>query len=172
MSKGIRVVLWSFGCEGKSTLLYEGFKGIKNAKLIPTIGFNEETINFKGLSITFWDIGGGCGVKELRNNYFRDFDALIYLIDSSTIIEHKSHSDFTDNFEELKKCIKIIDDMPLLIAITKIDKRQLSTYDIINNYELDKLFNRKNKFGIIECSSFTGQGIKEILFWLNNLVKK
>ena len=137
MSKGIRVVLWSFGCEGKSTLLYEGFKGIKNVKLIPTIGINVETINFKGLSITFCDIGGGFKIKELRNNYFRDCDALIYLIDSSTIIEHKSHSDFTDNYEELKKCIKIIDDLPLLIAITKIDKRQLSTYDIINNYELD-----------------------------------
>ena len=172
MSKGIRVVLWSFGCEGKSTLLYEGFKGIKNVKLIPTIGFNEETINFKGLSITFCDIGGSFKIKEFRNKFFCDCDALIYLIDSSTIIEHKSHSDFTDNFEELKKCIKIIDDMPLLIAITKIDKRQLSTYDIINNYELDKLFNRKNKFGIIECSSFTGQGIKEILFWLNDVVKK
>ena len=172
MSKGIKVILWSFGCEGKTTLLYKGFKGMKDVNLIPTIGFNVETINFNGLYITFYDYGGSFGLKELRNHYFPSCDALIYLIDSSTIIKHESYCDFTNNFEELKKCIKILDDKPLLIAITKIDIRQLSTYEIINNYELDKLFDRKNKFGIIECSSFTGKGIKEILFWLRNLVKK
>ena len=171
-NKAIKVILWSFGSEGKSTLLYKGFKGMKDVKLIPTIGINVENINFNGIDITFWDIGGACKVKELRNHYFPGCDALIYLIDSSTIIKHESYCDFTNNFEELKKCIKILDDKPLLIAITKIDIRQLSTYDIINNYELDKLYDRKNKFGIIECSSFTGQGIKEILFWLSNLVKK
>ena len=133
--KSLNIILWSYSCEGKSALLYQGFKKIKNVQLIPTIGINAETINFNNIEITFWDIGGGCKIKDLRNNYFPSSDAIIYLIDSSTIIEHDEYCDFTNNFEELKKCIKILDDKPLLIAITKIDIRKLSTLDIINAYE-------------------------------------
>ena len=46
--KELRVVLWSFSDEGKTTLLYRGFKDIHNFKTIPTIGFNVETIDFNG----------------------------------------------------------------------------------------------------------------------------
>ena len=76
------------------------------------------------------------------------------------------------NSDNIQKCIKIIEDIPLLIAITKIDERKSSTLDIINAYQLQNLFKRKKKFGIIECSSFTLEGIKEIEYWLSNLVKK
>ena len=39
-------------------------------------------------------------------------------------------------------------------------------------YQLYNLFKRKQKFGIIECSSFTLEGIKEIKYWLSSIVKK
>ena len=97
-------------------------------------------------------------------------DAIIFLIDSSESLENDNFGlHYKDNFEELQKCINIIEDIPLLIAITKIDKRNSSTLDIINAYQLQNLFQRKKKFGIIECSSFTSQGIKEILFWLSSI---
>ena len=44
--------------------------------------------------------------------------------------------------------------------------------DLINAYQLQNLFKRKKKFGIIECSSFTSEGIKEIEYWLYDLAKK
>ena len=166
--KELRVVLWSYSDEGKTTLLYRGFKGIHDFKTIPTIGFNVETIDFNGNKITFWDIGGACGVKNLRNNYLPFNDAIIFLIDSSESLENDNFGfHYKYNFEELQKCINIIEDKPLLIAITKIGKQRSNTLDIINAYHLQDLFQRKKKFGIIECSSFTSQGIKEILFWLN-----
>ena len=169
--KSLKVILWSYGCEGKSTLLYQLFKEMKNFQLIYTVGINVETINFNNIEITFWEISGACKIKDLRNNYCTSSDAIIYLIDSSCLIKNDISYDYKDNFEELKKCIKILDDKPLLLAITKIDIRKLSTLDLINAYELDKLLNGNEKFGIIECSSFTMEGIKEILFWLSSLVK-
>ena len=78
---------------------------------------------------------------------------------------------FEENFEEFKKCLNLLKDKPLLIAITKIDIRKTSTLDIINAYELDKLFKRKQKFGIIECSSFTLEGIKEVKYWIIDIAK-
>ena len=167
--KEIRVILWCYGSEGKTNLIYRGFKGIKDYKSIPTIGFNVESIDFEGKIITFWEISGGCKVNELRKNYLlSDNDAIIYLIDSSELVI-PSDIDFQNNFEKKKKCIDIIGDIPLLIAITKIDIRKTSTQDIINAYQLQKLFDRNKKIGIIECSSYTLQGIKEIEYWISNL---
>ena len=171
--KELRVVLWSFDDEGKTNLLYRGFKGIKDFKSIPTCGFNVETINFNGINITFWDIGYGIGTKSLRKNYLPNNDAVIFLIDSSKSVSPTDNfSNFKDNYEELQKCIDIIKDIPLLIAITKIDIRKTSTRDIIHAYQLDNLFKREKKVGIIECSSFTLEGIKEMKYWLSSLVKK
>ena len=168
--KALRVVLWSYSDEGKTTLLYRGFKDIHDFKTIPTIGFNVETIDFNGKKITFWDIGGACGIKNLRNNYLPFNDAIIFLIDSSESLENDNFGlHYKYNYEELQKCINLIEDIPLLIAITKIDKRKSSTLDIINAYQLKYLFKRKKKLGIIECSSFTSQGIKEILFWISSI---
>ena len=169
--KELRVVLWSFGAEGKTTLLYQGLKKVNdNRAPIPTIGFNVETITFNGIYITFWDIGGAYRIKELRAHYFPSNDAIIYLIDSSELLDaNDTNSPYKYNFEEFKKCIEIIDDIPLLIAITKIDIRKTSTSDIINYFQLQNLFKRKKKFGIIECSSFTSQGIKEILYWVSSI---
>ena len=71
-----------------------------------------------------------------------------------------------------KKCINIIKDIPLLTTIIKIDKRKTSTRDLINAYKLYDLSKRKEKIGIIECSSFTFERIKEIKYWLSILIKK
>ena len=170
--KELKVILWSYGPQGKTNLLYRGLKGNKDItpKMLPTIGFNVETITFNDININFWDIGGACKIKELRHHYFPSSDAIIFLIDSSEQVI-ASDLDFQDNFQELQKCINIIEDKPLLIAITKIDIRKTSTLDIINAYQLYNLFKRKQKFGIIECSSFTLEGIKEIEYWLSSIVK-
>lgn len=42
---------------GKTTLLYKLKLG-EVVQTIPTIGFNVETIEFKGLQLTSWDVGG------------------------------------------------------------------------------------------------------------------
>ena len=168
--KELRVILWSFGHEGKTSLLYKGLKGMKDIYFIPTITFNIESIIFNGQNIIFWDVGGGDKIKEIRSRMFLPLgDAIIYLIDSSEPIIEDNYSDFKYNFEELKKCIEIIEDKPLLIAITKIDIRKVSTLDIINAYQLENLFQRKQKLGIIECSAVTSEGIKEIEYWLSSI---
>ena len=144
--KELRVVLWSYGDEGKTTLLYRGFKDIQNFKTIPTIGANVETVDFNGTEITFWDIGGACGIKKLRDKYLPPNDIIIFLIDSSESLENDNFGlHYKDNYQELQECIELIEDKPLLIAITKIDKRKSSTLDIIDAYQLQNLFQRKKK---------------------------
>ena len=168
--KMLTVILWSYGCEGKTSLLYKGFKDMKDFQIFQTVGANIENIVFNGVNICFWDIGGACKIKELRGHYLHIGDAIVYLIDSSEPLVEDNYL-FKSNFEELKRCISIIEDKPLLIAITKIDIRKSSTLDIINAYQLENLFKRKQKFGIIECSSVSLEGVKEIEYWLTSIVK-
>ena len=170
--KELKVYLWSFGDEGKTTLLYRGLKGKKDFQTtFHTVGYNAEPLTFNKRNMVIWDIGGACQIKELRNNYLPYCDALIFLIDSSISLDDQSFDStkFKENYEEFKKCIEIIKNKPLLIAITKVDIRKTSTYDIIDFYQLQDLFKRQKKFGIIECSSFTSQGIKEILYWISSI---
>ncbi|KAM9993074.1 hypothetical protein ACTFIY_010492 [Dictyostelium cf. discoideum] len=49
---------------GKSTLLYKLKLG-DIVSTIPTIGFNVETIEYKNLSMTVWDVGGQNKIRAL-----------------------------------------------------------------------------------------------------------
>ena len=167
-NKDMQVVLWGFNGEGKTHLLYQGLKGIKDFKTTSTLPWNIENININGIDMTIWDIGGRVWFSELyQKKYLSMADVLIFCIDSTVNI-----NDLRCDYERFEKCLELIEDKPLLVAITKIDKRIVRTYDIIETFKLNKLFERKQKFGIIECSSYTTQGIKEIKFWLSNIIKK
>ena len=121
--------------------------------------------------MTFWDKGERVfRVKGDRERLLPLHDVIIFFIDSSQSANlNDNFSDFKYNSEEFWKSIELIEDKPLLMAITKIDKRIVSTLDIINAYQLNNLFKRKQNVGIIECTSFTSQGIKEIKFWLSSI---
>ena len=165
--KELKIFLWNFGGrQGKTNLLYKICKNMTFENSEGTNGVHVETTNFNGIKMNFMEIGGGYLIKLLRNEHIPNSDAVIFLIDSSHPLDDDSS---TENIKDLQECIKAIEDKPLLIVITKIDIRKTSTLDIINTYQLNDLYERKEKFGIIECSSYSSQGTKEILFWLSSL---
>ena len=67
---------------GKTTILYRLQLG-EDVHSIPTIGFNVETVNYKNISFTIWDVGGQDRLRKLWRHYYKDNDALIFVIDSA-----------------------------------------------------------------------------------------
>ncbi|CAI9756282.1 unnamed protein product [Fraxinus pennsylvanica] len=55
--KEMRIVMVGLDAAGKTTILYKLKLG-KIVTTIPTIGFNVETIEYKNISFTVWDVGG------------------------------------------------------------------------------------------------------------------
>ena len=53
----VRVLMISLDAAGKTTILYKMKLG-EIVTTIPTIGFNVETIDYKNVSFTIWDVGG------------------------------------------------------------------------------------------------------------------
>ncbi|ELW65574.1 ADP-ribosylation factor 1 [Tupaia chinensis] len=49
---------------------------------IPIIGFNMETVEYKNISFTVWDVGGQDKIWPLWRHYFQNKQGLIFVVDS------------------------------------------------------------------------------------------
>merc|ERR1711892_1638929 len=67
---------------GKTTILYKLKLG-EIVTTIPTIGFNVETVEYKNISFTAWDVGGQDKIRPLWRHYYQNTQGLIFVVDSS-----------------------------------------------------------------------------------------
>lgn len=78
----MRVLFLGLDCAGKTTALYKLKLG-EFISTIPTIGFNVETVEFKKIKMTIWDVGGQDKIRPLWRHYYQNTQAIIYMVDSS-----------------------------------------------------------------------------------------
>lgn len=69
---------------GKTTILYKLKLG-EIVTTIPTIGFNVETVEYKNISFTVWDVGGQDKIRPLWRHYYQNTQGLIFVVDSSDV---------------------------------------------------------------------------------------
>merc|ERR1719329_1861158 len=48
-----------------------------------TIGFNVETVEYKNITFTVWDVGGQSKIRPLWRHYYQGTNGLIFVVDSS-----------------------------------------------------------------------------------------
>lgn len=77
-----KILMLGLDGAGKTTVLYQ-MKLHENIHSVPTIGFNVEQVDYKGLKFTIWDIGGQSKLIELWHHYYSNSDAIIYVLDTS-----------------------------------------------------------------------------------------
>ena len=53
----MRILMVGLDAAGKTTILYKLKQG-EVVTTLPTIGFNVETVDYKNISFTVWDVGG------------------------------------------------------------------------------------------------------------------
>ena len=81
-SKEMRILMVGLDAAGKTTILYKLKLG-EVVTTIPTIGFNVETVAYKNINFTVWDVGGQTKIRALWQHYFQDTQGLIYVVDSN-----------------------------------------------------------------------------------------
>ena len=137
-------------------------------KTIPTIGFNVETLEYKGLNFTIWDVGGQDKIRVLWKHYYQNTQGLIFVVDSN------DKDRIEEAAEELKKMLNEdeLKDCTVLVMANKQDlNTALSPNEITQKLELQGLKGRK--WLVQGTSAVTGQGLKEGLDWMaNELLKK
>ena len=55
----------------------------QNKIFFPSLGFNVETVEYKNISFTVWDVGGQDKIRPLWRHYFQNTQGLIFVVDSN-----------------------------------------------------------------------------------------
>ena len=80
--KEMRILMVGLDAAGKTTILYKLKLG-EVVTTIPTIGFNVETVEYKNISFTVWDVGGQDKIRLLWRHYYQNTQGIIFVVDSN-----------------------------------------------------------------------------------------
>ncbi|NXS39544.1 TRI23 ligase, partial [Balaeniceps rex] len=157
----IWVVTLGLDGAGKTTILFK-LKQDEFMQPIPTIGFNVETVEYKNLKFTIWDVGGKHKLRPLWKHYYLNTQAVVFVVDSS----HKDR--VSEAHSELAKLLteKELWDALLLIFANKQDVAgALSVEEITELLSLHKLCCGHSWY-IQGCDARSDTGLYEGLDWL------
>ncbi|XP_026167636.1 ADP-ribosylation factor 4-like [Mastacembelus armatus] len=164
--KQMRILMVGLDAAGKTTILYKLKLG-EIVTTIPTIGFNVETVEYKNISFTVWDVGGQDKIRPLWRHYFQNTQGLIFVVDSN------DRERVAESAEELSKMLleDELKDAVLLVFANKQDlPNALSVSELTDKLGLHAL---RNKTWHIESTCATqGTGLYEGLDWLSRELSK
>jgi len=164
--KQMRILMVGLDAAGKTTILYKLKLG-EIVTTIPTIGFNVETVDYKNISFTVWDVGGQDKIRPLWRHYFQNTQGLIFVVDSNDrerIAEARDELNRMTNEDELREAVVLVfankQDLPNAMTPAEItEKLQLNTF--------------RNRSWFIQAACATqGQGLYEGLDWLSTELAK
>eukprot|EP01147_Barroeca_monosierra_P004815 gene4815-111_t len=163
--KEMRILMVGLDSAGKTTILYKLKLG-EIVTTIPTIGFNVETVEYKNISFTVWDVGGQDKIRPLWRHYFQNTQGLIFVVDSN------DRERIGEAREELNRMLAEdeLRDAVLLVLANKQDLPQAMNAAEIN--EKLGLHQLRNRDWYIQATCATnGEGLYEGLDWLSSKLK-
>nr|AIU47295.1 ADP ribosylation factor 4 [Penaeus monodon] len=164
--KQMRILMVGLDAAGKTTILYKLKLG-EIVTTIPTIGFNVETVEYKNISFTVWDVGGQDKIRPLWRHYFQNTQGLIFVVDSN------DKERITEASDELAKMLREdeLRDAVLLVFANKQDlPNAMTAAELTDRLGLSQLRNRR--WHIQATCAVQGQGLYEGLDWLSNELPK
>ncbi|KAH8742183.1 ARF1/2 like small GTpase [Cryptosporidium ryanae] len=159
--KDMRILMVGLDAAGKTTILYKLKLG-EVVTTIPTIGFNVETVEYKNISFTVWDVGGQDKIRPLWRHYYSNTDGLIFVIDSN---DRERINDARDELSRMLGEDELRDAVLLVFANKQDLPNAMSATDITEKLQLSGIRNR-NWFIQSTCAT-SGDGLYEGLDWLS-----
>eukprot|EP00397_Hematodinium_sp_SG-2012_P054058 GEMP01064934.1.p1 GENE.GEMP01064934.1~~GEMP01064934.1.p1 ORF type:complete len:184 (+),score=32.82 GEMP01064934.1:165-716(+) len=160
--KEMRILMVGLDAAGKTTILYK-LKIGEVVTTIPTIGFNVETVEYKNISFTVWDVGGQDKIRPLWRHYYQNTQGLIYVVDSN------DRDRIEDAREELNKMLgeDEMQDATLLVFANKQDlPNAMTAAEITDKLGLHNLPSKRQWYIQSACAT-TGDGLYEGLDWMS-----
>jgi len=157
----MRILMLGLDAAGKTTALYKLKLG-EVVTTIPTIGFNVETVEYKNISFTVWDVGGQDRIRPLWRHYFLGAQGVIFIVDSNDrdrVEEAREELMKTLNEDELR-------DASLLVLANKQDlPNAMPAAEMTEKLGLHSMRNRQ--WFIQSACATTGDGLYEGLDWMS-----
>ena len=160
--KEMCVLMVGLDAVGKTTILYKLKLG-EIVTTIPTLGFNVETVEYKHISFTVWDVGGQDKIRPPWRHYFQNAQGLIFVVGSS------DRERVNEAREELMRVLAedALRDAVLLAFADKQDlPNAMNAAEITDKLGLHSLRHR-NWYIQATCAT-SGDGLYEGPDWLSN----
>ncbi|KAL6478857.1 hypothetical protein MHYP_G00122900 [Metynnis hypsauchen] len=164
--KQMRILMVGLDAAGKTTILYKLKLG-EIVTTIPTIGFNVETVEYKNICFTVWDVGGQDKIRPLWRHYFQNTQGLIFVVDSN------DRERVSESAEELSKMLQEdeLRDAVLLVFANKQDlPNAMAVSELTDKLGLQSL--RSRTWYVQATCATQGTGLYEGLDWLSNELSK
>ena len=140
---------------GKTTILYKLHLGEVIA-LTPTIGFNIESVKYKKLTLTIWDVAGDQRTRRFWKTYYKGINGLIFVIDSE---DRKSISTVKEEFYKICENEELTN-VPVLVFANKQDlPNSMSACEIVEKLEMFKI--RDRQWHLQASCALSGEGIEK-----------
>eukprot|EP00696_Hemimastix_kukwesjijk_P009609 gnl/Hemi2/22125_TR7376_c0_g1_i1.p1 gnl/Hemi2/22125_TR7376_c0_g1~~gnl/Hemi2/22125_TR7376_c0_g1_i1.p1 ORF type:complete len:185 (-),score=63.28 gnl/Hemi2/22125_TR7376_c0_g1_i1:240-794(-) len=159
-NKEARILMVGLDAAGKTTILYKLKMG-EVVTTIPTIGFNVESVKYKNIEFTVWDVGGQHKIRPLWKHYYQNTQGLIFVVDSSDRERaEESHKELLKMLSEDE-----LRDAVLLVYANKQDlPGAMSAAEVAQVLGLYNL--RSRQWHIQPAIATTGDGLWEGLDWV------
>jgi len=157
----MRILMVGLDAAGKTTILYKLKLG-EVVTTIPTIGFNVETVEYRNINFTVWDVGGQDKIRKLWRHYYQGTQGLIFVVDSN------DRDRVEDAREELTKILSE-DEMRDAVVLVFANKQDLPNSmpaaEVTEKLGLHDMRNRQ--WYIQSACATTGDGLYEGLDWMS-----
>ncbi|XP_061191530.1 uncharacterized protein LOC133199672 [Saccostrea echinata] len=127
--------MFGFDAGGKTSILYHYHLG-EVVTTIPTVGFIVNTLKFKNLDVTVWDVGTRDKIRPLRRHYYPNTNAFVLVVDSG------DRDKITEAKEELHRLLPgdELSDVPIALALNKRDLPNcMRKEEIMEKLEIKKI---------------------------------
>merc|ERR1712014_415474 len=159
--KDVRILMVGLDAAGKTTILYKLKLG-EIVTTIPTIGFNVETVEYKNISFTVWDVGGQDKIRPLWRHYYQGTQGLIFVVDSN---DRDRAEDAKDELNKMLNEDEMRDAVLLVFANKQDLPNAMQAAEVTEKLGLHNMRNRQ--WFIQSACATTGDGLYEGLDWLS-----
>uniref|UniRef100_A0AAV1TE11 ADP-ribosylation factor-like protein 2 n=1 Tax=Peronospora matthiolae TaxID=2874970 RepID=A0AAV1TE11_9STRA len=160
--KEIRILMLGLDNAGKTTILKQ-FMGQDITEISPTLGFDIQTLEYKGFKLNVWDVGGQQTIRSYWRNYFEQTDGLVWVVDSA---DQRRLEDCKRELGQLLTQEKLAGATLLIFANKQDLPGALSSAEIADSLGLRSAQFSTRHWSIVSCSAVTGEGLVDGIDWL------
>ncbi|KAL3523559.1 hypothetical protein ACH5RR_016393 [Cinchona calisaya] len=163
VKKEMRLVMVGLENVGKTVILYK----LKLGEIVttsPTFQFNVETVEYKNINFTIWDLGGREKVRPLWRHFFLNTQGLVFVVDSN------DRDRVFEARDELHRMLLLEDELRDAVLLVLANKQDLpnamNAAEVADKLGLHSL--RQRHWYIQSTCATSGEGLYEGLDWLSN----
>merc|ERR1712187_1013575 len=160
-TREMRILMVGLDAAGKTTILYKLKLG-EVVTTIPTIGFNVETVEYKNINFTVWDVGGQDKIRKLWRHYYTNTQGLIFVVDSN---DRERMDAARDELATMLNEDEMRDAVVLVFANKQDLPNSMTAAEVTEKLGLHAMRNRK--WFIQSTCATTGDGLYEGLDWMS-----